>query len=119
MTRIILDNRYGEIMTDNNKIYGYYLINWDGPPYEFQGDTDGFQAGGLVCNARYLNPIEQECHWYTLGTIKTCVSIQHFLTANIDLQKPSSSIKPPNTCNRQDTAQKGSMKLSNPFYNFS
>ena len=37
--------------------------------------------------------------------------IQHVLAANLELKKPSLSIKLPNTCNHKDTVLKGAMKL--------
>ena len=37
--------------------------------------------------------------------------IQHVHAANTDLQKPSSSIKLPNTCNRPENARKGAILL--------
>ena len=37
--------------------------------------------------------------------------VHNILAANLDLQKPSSSIKIPNTCNRRDTAQTVTMKF--------
>ena len=46
--RIVLGNRYGEIMTDENKTHGCYIIKWYRPPHKFQEDTDIFQAGGVV-----------------------------------------------------------------------
>ena len=49
--RIILDNRYGAIMKNDNKTYRYYVVKWYGPSYEFQEETDRFQAGDVVCNA--------------------------------------------------------------------
>ena len=83
---ILLENRYGEIMTDNNKTHGYYIVQWDIPPHEFKERTDIFQAGDVVCNAIYINTIKQAHHWYTQITIKTIVCVQHVLTANIDLK---------------------------------
>ena len=60
-------------MTDNKKTHGYYFVKWDRPPYEFQEDTDIFQAGDIVCNATYLKSIQQAHHWYTQSTINTGV----------------------------------------------
>ena len=31
--RRVLDNRYGEIMTDENETHGYYIVKWDRPPH--------------------------------------------------------------------------------------
>ena len=84
---------------------------WDRPLHQLQEDTGIFQAGDVVYSARYLNIINQAHHWYNQITIKTVVCVQHFLAANIDLKKPSWSIKLPNTCNRRDKVQKGAMKL--------
>ena len=87
--RRVLENRYGEIMIDDNKTHIFYIVKWDRPLHELQEDTDIFQAGDVVCNSTYLNPIQQAHHWYTQSTIKTGVRIQHVLVANLDLQKPS------------------------------
>ena len=58
----VLENRYGEIMRDDNKTHGYYIVNWDRPPHEFQEDTDIFKAGNLFYNATYLNIIHEAHH---------------------------------------------------------
>ena len=99
----MLENRYGKIMADDKKTHVYYIVKWDRPLHKFQEDTDIFQAGDLICNATYLDPIQQAHHWYTQNTIKTVVHVQHVLAENLDLQKPSLSIKIPNTCNRWET----------------
>ena len=91
-------------MTDDNKTDVYYDVNWDGPLQKLQEDNDIFQAGDVVYNATHLSPIQQVHHWYTLSIIKTTVHVHHVLADNIDLQKPSSSIKLPNTQNHQKTA---------------
>ena len=44
----MLDNRYGAIITYDNKTNGYYVVKWDGTPREFQEDTERFQAGDVV-----------------------------------------------------------------------
>ena len=98
-------------MTDDNKTHEYYIVKWDRPPHELQEETDIFQAGDVVWNAKYLNPIQQSRHWYTQSTIKTIVRVQNVLAENLDLRKPSFSIKLPNTCNLRETIQKGEMKL--------
>ena len=98
-------------MTDDNRTHGYYIVKWDRPPYELQEDTEIFQAGDVVCNATYLDTIQQPHHWYTQTTINTVVRVQNFLLANIELQKPSSPIKLPKTCNCRETAQKGAINL--------
>ena len=54
----MLDNRYGAIITYDNKTDGYYVVKWDGPLYKLQEENDGFQAVDVVCNATYLNPIQ-------------------------------------------------------------
>ena len=108
---IVLENRYGKIMIDDNKTHGYYIVKWYRPLHELQEDTDIFQSGDVFCNDTYLNPIQQANHWYNQITIKTVVRIQYVLKANIDLQKPPSSIKPPNACNFRVTILKGSRKL--------
>ena len=51
----MFDNRCGQIMIDDNKTNGYYVVNWYGTPHKFQKDTDGFQAGDAVYNATNLN----------------------------------------------------------------
>ena len=107
----MVDNRYGEIITDVNKIDWYYVVKWYRPPHKCQEDTDGFQAGDAVYNATNLNKNEQAHHWYTPIAINTFVRVHYVLAANFELQKSSSSIKFPNTCNRQETSQKGAMKL--------
>ena len=56
--RIMLEKRYGAIMIDENKTHGYYIVKWDIPTHELQEETDIFQAGSLVCNATYFNPIK-------------------------------------------------------------
>ena len=109
--RRVLENRYGEIISDKNKTHGYYIVNWDIPPHKLQEDTDIFQAGGIVCNATYINPIQQAHHWYTQSTTKIVVHIQHVLAANLELQKPSLSIKLPNTFNHRENVWKGATKL--------
>ena len=40
--RVMLDNSYVAIMIDDNKIDGYYVVNWDRPLHKFQEDTDVF-----------------------------------------------------------------------------
>ena len=55
----MLENRYGEIMTDDNKTHVYYIVNWDRPLHKLQKGTDISQAGGVVCNDTKLNPIQQ------------------------------------------------------------
>ena len=77
--RRLLENRYGEIMTNNNKTHGYNIVKWDRPQHELYEDTDILQAGVLVCNATYLNPIQQSHHWYTQITIKTVLHVQNVL----------------------------------------
>ena len=57
--RRVLENRYGEIMTDDNKTHVYYIVNWDRPLHKLQKGTDISQAGGVVCNDTKLNPIQQ------------------------------------------------------------
>ena len=98
-------------MTDNNKTHGYYIVKGGRHPHELQEYTETFQAGGVFYNAKYLNPTQQAHHWYTQSTIKTIVRVQYFFSEIIDLQKPSSPMKLPNTCNRRETVQKGAMKL--------
>ena len=34
--RILLENRCGEIITDNNKTRVYYIVKWDRPPHKLQ-----------------------------------------------------------------------------------
>ena len=46
--RIVLENRYVIMMTDDNKIHGYYIVNWYRPPKTFQGNTDIFPAVEVV-----------------------------------------------------------------------
>ena len=103
-------------MTDDNKTHRYYIVKWDRPPHEFQEDDDIFQAVDVFCNSTYLNPIQQEHHWYNQNTIKTVFHVQHVFAENIDLQKPYLSIKLTNTCNCRKTVQKGSMKLPDIFH---
>ena len=67
--------------------------------------------------ATYLNPVQQAHHWYTPSTIKTVVCVQHVFAENIDLQKTSSFIKLPNTCNRRETVLKGGIKSPDHFHN--
>ena len=71
----------------------------------------GKRLNYVVCNDTYFNPIQRARHWYTPITIKTVVRAQYVFADNIDLQKPSSSIKLPITCNLRDTAQNSAMKL--------
>ena len=107
----VLENRYGEIMTENIKTHESYIVKWDIPPHKLQEGTDIFQAGDVVCNATYLNSIQQAHHWYTQRNINTVVRVQHVLAANINSKKPSLSIKPPNTYNYRGTIRKWAMKL--------
>ena len=83
----VLENRYGETMTDSNKTHGYIIVKWDIPSHEFQEDTDIFQADYVVCNTTYLNTIHQLHHCYTQITIKTIVCVHNILVANIDFAK--------------------------------
>ena len=46
--RRVLENRYGEIMKDDKKTHGYYIVKWDRPPHKLQEDTDIFQARDVV-----------------------------------------------------------------------
>ena len=70
-------------MTDDNKTHEYYIVKWDRPPHELQEETDIFQAGDVVYNARYINSIQQAHHCYTQRTIKTVVRVKHVLAANL------------------------------------
>ena len=70
----------------DNKTHEYCIAKWDRPPQKLQEDTDIFQAGDVVCNATYLNKIQQEHNWYNQITIKTVVRVHHVITANIDLE---------------------------------
>ena len=75
----VLEKKY------NNKTHGYYIVKWERTPDELQEDTDIFQAGDIVCNATYVNTIQQANHWYTEITINTVVRVQNVLAANLDL----------------------------------
>ena len=88
-------------MIDDNKTHGCYIVNWGRTPQKLQEDTDIFQAVDVVCGATYLNPIQKAHHWYTQINIKTVLRVHDVIAANIDLQKPSLSIKLTNTCNRR------------------
>ena len=46
--RVMLDNSYVSIMIDDNKIDGYYVVNWDRLLHKFQEDTDVFRSGNVV-----------------------------------------------------------------------
>ena len=96
--------------------HGYYIVKWERTPQKLQEDTEIFQAGDVVCNTTYLNPIQQSHHWCTQSTIKTGVHVQHVPAENLDLQKPSSSIKLPDTCNLRETVQKEAMNLTDRLH---
>ena len=49
--RRVLENRYEEIMTEDNKTHEYYIVKWYRPPHKFQEDTDIFQVGDGFYNA--------------------------------------------------------------------
>ena len=93
-------------MIDENKTHGYYIVKCDRPLQQLQEDTYIFQAGDIVCNATYLNQIQQSHIWYTQITIKTAVRVQHVLAEKLDLQKLSTSIQLPNNFNHRETVQK-------------
>ena len=46
--RRVFENRYGAMMTDDNKTHGYYIVKWDIPPHKLQEYTDIFQVGDVV-----------------------------------------------------------------------
>ena len=71
------------MMKNYNKTHGCNIVKWDRPLHELQEDTDIFQAGDVVCNATYLNPIQQEHQWYTQITIKNVVRAQYVLAEKL------------------------------------
>ena len=40
--RRVLENRYGTIMTNDNKTHGYYIVKWVIPTHKLHEDTDIF-----------------------------------------------------------------------------
>ena len=32
----MIGNRYGSIITDDNKTHGYYIVKWDRTPHEYK-----------------------------------------------------------------------------------
>ena len=81
-------------MTDDNKTHEYYIVKWYIPPHKLQEDSNILQAGDVVCNDTYLNPIQQAHHCYTQSNIKNVLCIQHVLIGNIDRKN---LLRPPNT----------------------
>ena len=115
-SRKVLENRYWSIVTDDRKTHGYYILKWYRPPQKLQEGTNIFKSVDVLWNDTYLNPTHQEHNWYTQITIKTVVCVKHFLTENIDLQKPSSFIKLTNTCNHWENIRKGATNLPDKLH---
>jgi hypothetical protein len=112
MAEAIFEKGFGAIMTEDEQTHGYYLIQWCGLPYTLQEDSDESQAGELVCEATYLNPVERAPYWYTPSDIATVVRLQHVVGADLEMNQPSPSIKLPSNCKREDALRKGAMRLS-------
>ena len=92
------------------------LIQWCGLPYTSQEESDEIQAGELVCEATYLNPVERAPYWYTPSDIATVVRLQHVVGADLEMNQPSPLIKLPSNCKRKDALRKGAMRLSENYH---
>jgi hypothetical protein len=80
------------------------------------GDSDESQAGELVCEATYLNPVKRAPYWYTPSDIATVVRLQHVVGADLEMNQPLPLIKLPSNCKRKDALRKGAMRLSENYH---
>eukprot|EP00957_Ditylum_brightwellii_P166066 12643458-Ditylum_brightwellii.AAC.1 len=68
MGMLIKESTYGAINTNDQRIYGFYIIKLLSTVYTLQhdeiADKEMLKAGSLVTDAEYMSPAMKDSLWY-------------------------------------------------------
>jgi hypothetical protein len=121
MAETVVEDGIGAFLTDDPEVDGYYMVKWTTTPYTLQEDVIlkeytphiKIDAGELVCNAQYFNPVPRAPYWYTTPSkaLPTVVRMQQVVLPDATLLPISSSNKLPNTCNKSSAIRLKACKI--------
>jgi hypothetical protein len=116
----IVSANIGAISTDDPLTDGYYMIQWDGAPYETEAAITTLQGtmppavvfkGEWLCDAFYWYKVPRAKRWYTPSRARLTVRLRQVVAANVVMESPSQTNKLPNTCNKSIATRKGAKRL--------
>jgi hypothetical protein len=110
MAEGIEEGKIGAFSTEDEETSGYYIVEWTSEAYTLQEDTAltefdpplQLQAGELVVDATYLNPVPRAPLWYTRSQLNTTVRVKQVLAVNLNMLDISDDNKVPRGCNKRE-----------------
>ena len=120
----VVPGGYGAVNCD----VGFYVINWTSHACALQEDEEWGEfepamkvnAGEIVCNGCYLEPLPGAASWYTHSPSElqnTKVVLKHVLVADLNLVQPSPDLSLPNSCNCVLALQHNPVKILHAEHN--
>ena len=100
----------------------YYLVKWTSNAYALPVDSinieglDGniLEAGSIVADGIYWNPVGRATHWYTPPTVPQVhkFRVRYVASTNIEMEAPSDTVKLPNRRDRAAVMALQPLRLS-------
>ena len=100
---MIWEGEVGAVITTNEAVMGYYIVQWKSEPYALQADAEGISgivtAGAMAVDGLYFNRVLQAPYWYTLSEEMSIIEVRHVLQSGLQLEEICATNKLPRACN--------------------